>query len=158
MYGYGIYYKYECPVVYVVILLLSAPVKPYMHVLYILGVHNVCIKGKFSHWWLWIYIVQTEWAANSYITTHSSEVYKCQNLSWILIHIVMQVLRSMVQVTYRLLLLYNRNISSKFRYFSYPFNKTLPLRSRNKSVRGISDWMKTGRVINIEDLPIWPLS
>ena len=64
----------------------------------------------------------------------------------------------MVQVTYRLLLLYNQNISSKFGYFSYPFNKMLPLRSWNKSVRGISDWMKTGRVINIEDLPIWPLS
>lgn len=74
IYGYGIYYKYECPVVYVVIPLLSAPVEPYMCVLCILGVHNVCIKGKFSHWWLWIYIVQTEWAADSHITTQSSEV------------------------------------------------------------------------------------
>jgi hypothetical protein len=61
-------------------------------------------------------------------------------------------LKVMVPVTYRPLLLYSRNNLPKKRYFSYPSNKTLPFRSRNKIVRGISDPIKTDRVINCDHL------
>jgi hypothetical protein len=59
----------------------------------------------------------------------------------------------MVPVTYRPLLLYKRNSSLKIGYFPYPSNKSLSFRNRKKIVRGISDPIKTGRVINTEDLP-----
>jgi len=59
---------------------------------------------------------------------------------------------SMVPVTYRPLLLYSRNNSLKKTIFLIPSNQTLPFHSRNKIVRGISDLIKTDRVINCDHL------
>jgi hypothetical protein len=64
----------------------------------------------------------------------------------------------MVQAAFRPLLLYSRNNSPKIGYFSYPSNQKLSIDSRNKIVRGISDLIKTGRVINFKDFLIWPPS
>src|ERR1700735_5501198 len=57
----------------------------------------------------------------------------------------------MVLVTYRPLLLYKQNSSLKIGYFTYPSHKSLSFRDRKKIARGISDPIKTGRVIKTED-------
>jgi len=59
----------------------------------------------------------------------------------------------MVPVAYRPPLLYNRNNFFLKRYFCYPLNQKLPFHSRNKTVRGISDLIKTSLTNYMR--PLW---
>ena len=65
---------------------------------------------------------------------------------------------AMVRAAYRPLLLYSWIHSLKKGYFSYPSSQTLPFQSRNKMARGISDPIKTERVINSDICLTWPPS